>query len=112
MRAPLGSAVALAIALSLAAAAAQDVATGDVRAGLALAQHTCAACHQVERGQNAPTARGQAPSFTRIANLRGMSARAVRVFLFTPHASMPNLILSPAEADDVSAYILSLREPG
>ena len=31
------------------------------------------------------------------------------VFLHAPHASMPNLILSVAERNDLIAYILSLR---
>jgi len=31
------------------------------------------------------------------------------VFLQTPHASMPSLILSVAERNDLIAYILSLR---
>jgi mono/diheme cytochrome c family protein len=93
------------------AARAQDVPMGDPVAGLALARQTCAACHLVERGQAAPAAKGTAPAFTAIANTRAMTARALRVFLFTPHPSMPNLILSAQEADDVSAYILSLHTP-
>jgi mono/diheme cytochrome c family protein len=105
------SLVVVAAALSASTAGAQDVPMGDPQAGLALARQTCTACHQVERGQNAPVGRGQAPSFTAVANTRAMTARALHVFLFTPHPTMPNLILSAAEADDVSAYILSLRDP-
>jgi cytochrome c len=90
-------------------ARAQDVPMGDPEAGLALARQTCAACHLVERGQAPPAEKRTAPAFMAIANTRAMTARALRVFLFTPHPTMPNLILSPREADDVSAYILSLR---
>ena len=35
--------------------------------------------------------------------------RHLRVFLTTSHPKMPNLILTPEEIADVSAYILSLR---
>ena len=31
-------------------------------------------------------------------------------FLATPHPKMPNLILTPEQLSDVTAYILSLRE--
>ena len=38
-----------------------------------------------------------------------MTATAIRVFLTSSHPKMPNLILSPAEIANVTAYILSLR---
>jgi hypothetical protein len=38
-----------------------------------------------------------------------ITAEALDVFLQTPHATMPDLILSPADRSDVIAYILSLR---
>jgi len=38
-----------------------------------------------------------------------MTATALRVFLTTSHPKMPNLILTPEEIADVSAYILSLH---
>ena len=44
-----------------------------------------------------------------VANTRGMTAMALRVFLTTSHSKMPNLIFTPDEIADVSAYILSLR---
>ena len=49
------------------------------------------------------------PAFRDIANTRGMTATALRVFLTTSHPKMPNLILTPTETADVIAYILSLR---
>jgi len=39
-----------------------------------------------------------------------MTATALRVFLTTSHPKMPNLIFTPEEITDVTAYILSLRE--
>jgi hypothetical protein len=50
------------------------------------------------------------PAFRNIANTPGMTATAIRVFLTTSHPKMPNLILTPEEIADVSAYILSLRD--
>ena len=50
------------------------------------------------------------PSFQDIANTKGMTATALRVFLTTSHPKMPNLILTPEERSDVIAYILSLRD--
>ena len=34
---------------------------------------------------------------------------SLKVFLRSSHKSMPNFILQPEEADDIVAYILSLR---
>jgi hypothetical protein len=34
------------------------------------------------------------------------------VFFQSPHPTMPNLVLSPEETDNVIAYILSLRGDG
>jgi len=39
-----------------------------------------------------------------------MTATTIRVFLTSSHPKMPNLILTPAEIADVTAYILTLRE--
>ena len=49
------------------------------------------------------------PAFRDIANTPGMTAMALKVFLTSSHPKMPNLILTPEEAADVTAYILSLR---
>jgi hypothetical protein len=39
-----------------------------------------------------------------------MTALALNVFLRTPHRSMPNLVISDGDRDNVIAYILSLRD--
>jgi hypothetical protein len=39
-----------------------------------------------------------------------MTATALRVFLTTSHPKMPNLILTPAQIADVTAYTVSLRK--
>jgi len=80
---------------------------GDARAGLTLAQGTCAACHAVGRGQQSTNA--NAPAFDKIANVPGMTAIALQASLQTSHRSMPNLILSTEDRRNVAAYILSLK---
>jgi hypothetical protein len=37
------------------------------------------------------------------------TADGLNVFLQAPHATMPNLVLSPSDRSDLIAYILSLR---
>ena len=81
--------------------------SGDPRQGRAVAQAVCAACHAVEKGRPSPNA--VAPTFEAIANLRGISARALIVALQTSHKTMPNLVLGDGETRNVIVYILSLR---
>ena len=95
------------LALIAGSAHAQD---GDAAAGYAFARQACSACHVVEAEQQAPRLLVIGPAFRDIANTRGMTATALRVFLATSHPKMPNLILTPEETSDVIAYILSLRD--
>ena len=81
---------------------------GDASAGHAFARQACVACHVVEAGKPAPRHTPIGPAFPAIANTPGMTATALHVFLTTSHPKMPNVILTPAEMDDVIAYILSL----
>jgi mono/diheme cytochrome c family protein len=84
---------------------------GDAAAGHAFAREACNACHMVEAEQRAPRLIVIGPAFRDIANTRGITATSLRVFLTTSHPKMPNLILTPEESADVTAYILSLRAP-
>jgi cytochrome c len=95
------------LATAALSAQAQD---GDIAAGHAFARESCNACHVVEAEQHAPRLIVIGPAFRDIANTRGITATALRVFLTTSHPKMPNLILTPEETADVIAYILSLRE--
>ena len=99
------------LAPALAAAAwnanAQD---GDVAAGRTFAREACITCHVVEPTNVSPRVVVIGPNFQDIANTKGMTATALRVFLTTSHPKMPNLILTSEQIADVSAYILSLRE--
>jgi mono/diheme cytochrome c family protein len=95
------------LALTAVTAHAQDA---GVASGHAFAREACIACHVVEPEPQKPRVVVIGPAFRDIANTRGMTATALRVFLTTSHPKMPNLILTPEEIADVSAYILSLRD--
>jgi mono/diheme cytochrome c family protein len=85
---------------------------GDPRQGRAFAVQTCTPCHVVTGDQLAPFRFATSPSFSEIANVPGMTAMALTMWLTSPHPTMPNLVLSSDEARDVIAYILSLRRRG
>ena len=74
------------IAASLGVADAQETAL--VETGARIARGSCASCHAAM------------PSITELA---------IKVFLQTPHASMPNIMLAQSEVNALAAYILSLR---
>jgi mono/diheme cytochrome c family protein len=80
----------------------------DIQQGRLLALDVCAACHAVLPGQAQYPGR-DAPSFEAIAETPGMTAAALNVWLTAQdHPTMPNIILSQTDVEDVSAYILSL----
>jgi mono/diheme cytochrome c family protein len=83
---------------------------GDVEAGRLLALRSCSSCHVVAARQ-APPATDAVPTFASIARDPAVTEMSLRVFLRTPHARMPDFILSRSETDDVISYILSLRAP-
>jgi cytochrome c len=78
---------------------------GDVESGRALAKAWCTGCHRVEPG----TFGLFAADFAEVAKLPSTTALSLKVFLQTSHKDMPNFTLMPAEADDIIAYILSLK---
>jgi hypothetical protein len=90
------------------ASRAQEI--GDVQQGRQLALDVCASCHAVRAGQTqSPLA--TAPSFEEIAHTPGMTPAALTFWLTAQsHPTMPNLILSPQQVRNVSAYLLSLRD--
>jgi|GEM_PF-469263 len=79
--------------------------------GLRYAEQVCATCHAVTAAQSqSPNA--NAPSFEVIANTPGMTGAALNAWLHSPHPSMPNIIVSGADRDNVVAYLESLRRGG
>jgi mono/diheme cytochrome c family protein len=81
--------------------------TGSPSSGRQIATTICASCHQVVVG--GPRGLGAAPSFADIAGMPSTTALSLKVFLRSSHRTMPNLIISDADTDDVIAYILGLR---
>ncbi|MBB6303791.1 c-type cytochrome [Rhizobium leucaenae] len=81
----------------------------DNQRGRQLALEICASCHAVLPGQvQSPLAK--APSFETIAMTPGMTAMALNVWLTAhEHPTMPRIVLSRKEVEDVSGYILDLR---
>jgi mono/diheme cytochrome c family protein len=88
-------------------AAAQEA--GDPATGGRIAAVWCANCHAVAAGAGPAQANDAAPTFPAIAQRAATTSMALRAFLQTPHAAMPNYQLSHDELDDVVAYLLSLR---
>ncbi|MEY9884784.1 c-type cytochrome [Bradyrhizobium sp. USDA 329] len=89
------------------AAGASRSSSRTIAEGHRLARAWCQTCHAVE-----PHMIGvfdEAPGFQAIADRQGTTALSLKVFLRTSHQNMPNLVISPEQADALSAYILSLR---
>jgi mono/diheme cytochrome c family protein len=107
MRSSIGLAI---LTYFVATAAAHAQATGSPQQGLRIALAQCAECHRVanERGSSSNPA---APSFKQISEVPGMTNVALRAALRTSHRTMPNVIIDDNEINDLTAYILSLREP-
>ena len=82
---------------------------GDSNAGRAFAVENCRQCHAVGKGGRMSSPLKAAPAFRAIANMSTTTPLGLRVFLNTSHPTMPNLILSKKEVDDVISYIMSLR---
>ena len=51
----------------------------------------------------------EVPSFQAVADDPAATEAALRAFLRTPHAAMPDLRLTHGQTDDVVAYIVGLR---
>ena len=80
---------------------------GSPSSGRKIVITTCASCHSVFA---TPTSKTDVPpSLEDIAALPSITALSLKVFLRSNHKQMPNIILSNAEADDVIAFILSLK---
>jgi mono/diheme cytochrome c family protein len=99
----------IAAVIGVAIAVAHAQAPADPHKGRALAQRFCAECHAVGKDDDG-SPNSEAPSFTAIAATPGMTAMALHVFFQTPHRSMPNLMLTNDQKNDIIAYIMSFKE--
>lgn len=95
------------IAMSVVSADAAEL--GDARKGFDYARNICARCHAIEAGQKRSPVKAATP-FEVFANTPGVNRIALLVFLQTPHTTMPNLIVTGDDADNVIAYLLSLKK--
>lgn len=84
---------------------------GNVRAGRELAQTVCAECHVVVPRPGVLRQIGEAPDFADIAQMSSATRISLLAFLRSSHPTMPNFIVSDRKANDVIAYILSLKQP-
>ena len=100
---PLG-AIVLAIWTTLAAGQEPG---GNVADGRRLAERWCSSCHLLDAGGTRPGS--DAPTFRQVAQLPSTTALALRAFLRTTHGGMPDIVLTPAETDDLIAFIMSLK---
>ena len=83
---------------------------GDAATGHYLAETWCSACHVVSQTSQHDASNGAA-TFAAIARMKSTTPLAIRVFLQTPHGRMPDFHLTRQEMADLSAYIMSLRQP-
>jgi mono/diheme cytochrome c family protein len=81
---------------------------GDPAKGLDYAQHVCAQCHAIRKGDKFSPNR-LAPGFEDIANTAGVTGISLAAILHSIHENMPNFILSVNERDNIIAYILTLK---
>lgn len=99
------SAMAIGVVAFASGAAAQTI--GDPAAGRRLAEAWCGECHAITPKTVAEPRRG--PDFVEVAKRPKTTPLSLNVFLRSNHDNMPNLILKRDEADDIVAYILSLK---
>ena len=89
------------------AAGGATVAETSISEGHRLAQAWCDSCHAIQPPSiELP---GDPPSFQTVANQPGITALALKVFFRTSHRNMPNLVITPTQAEALANYILSLK---
>ena len=93
--------------VALAGFAAAMTAVAAPPSGENLAERVCSECHAVKPSQVSKNP--DAPPFAQLASEPSITQYSLRVFLRTPHANMPNLMLTTDEMDEVTSYILSLK---
>jgi mono/diheme cytochrome c family protein len=95
--------------LALAGSARVESEPGNAAEGLRFAEMWCSGCHPV--ALRVARTGGIAPDFGTIADRPETNAQALKGFLDSSHPLMPNFQLAPNEANDIIAYILSLKRP-
>jgi len=103
-----------AIIVAQAASAASAPLSHEIERGRAFAQRNCATCHAVGRTGTSPYA--PAPPFRTLHERYDVEAlaEALAEGIIVGHGGarqMPQFVLSPAEIDDLLAYLKSLESP-
>ena len=91
----------------LAMSAAAECFAADSSRGHELARRWCSVCHLISADQ--PLTFSFAPTFADIAE-RPLTTRDLATRLLAPHKQMPDRALSRSEAEDIAAYIKTLRK--
>jgi cytochrome c len=76
-----------------------------------VAIENCRQCHDVGSTGHRSSFPKPSPAFREVANMAATTPLSLRIFLTTNHPTMPDVILSRKELDDVISHILSLRKP-
>lgn len=98
----------LSVCLLLACAfGAGGAAAADANNGRRIAQARCSPCHIVVPNQRQELAKS--PPFEDIARQNGFDAQMLAYLILAPHPRM-NLTFTREEAEDLAAYIASLRK--
>ena len=80
----------------------------DAAHGLDLAKRWCATCHLVSPEQQRASA--DVPPFATIAKSSSFDPKRLPYILLEPHPKMPQMALSRSAADDIAAYIETLKK--
>lgn len=111
MRAARPEMLTVGLALAMATPAGAQVAPGNVDSGRDLVSAWCRDCHQI--GVSGVPTGNVGPVFRDVANLPSTTALSLRAFLQSSHDNAPNLMpnvqFTRAQAEDIVAYILSLK---
>ncbi|HYM01906.1 MAG TPA: hypothetical protein VET85_03105 [Stellaceae bacterium] len=87
----------------------ESAVSGDPGIGRSFALDNCRPCHVVSPDQRSPVRFANAPDFRSVANQPKTTRFSLNIWLTNPHPTMPTLRLTPDEASNVIAYIMSLR---
>ena len=101
----------LGLALGASAAAAQQPHPGkpDPKRGAEVADKLCSNCHVVE-ADTQDRIKADVPTFREIANLDGQNEPRLQGKMIMPAHPMPVIPLTRQNIEDLSAYILSLKQ--
>jgi mono/diheme cytochrome c family protein len=79
----------------------------NVSNGQRLSERWCSECHMIG---TTPGKYKRAKSFAAIAAKNAITSDRIASFLLLPHATMPNLPLTRADAQDIAAFIISMKD--